>query len=131
MVPLKDVADVGIHTEPTAISHDDVLRDVTVTARVTGDPAAVVTAVRSRLPRMPMPQDYHAEVFGNAAVARAGVWRALGYAAAALIGIFLLLQAAVASWRRAWLLMLSLPLSAVNGACSPRRLPGACGAWDR
>jgi Cu/Ag efflux pump CusA len=127
MVPLKEVADVGIHAEPTAITHDDVLRDVTVTAKVTGDPAAVVAAVRSRLASMPMPQEYHAEVFGNTAVARAALWRALGYAAAALIGIFLLLQVAVASWRRAWLLTASLPLSVAGGVLVA---PLAGGLWS-
>jgi Cu/Ag efflux pump CusA len=116
MVPLKDVATVGIRPEPAAITHDDVLRDVEVTAKVTGDPGAAADAVRSRLAAVPMPYEYHAEVFGNAAAAQAGLWRALGYAAAALVGIFLLLQAAVASWRRAGLLMLSLPLSVAGGA---------------
>jgi multidrug efflux pump subunit AcrB len=120
------VATVAIRPEPTAITHDDVLRDVTVTARVTGDPAAVVAAVRSRLARMPMPYEYHAEVFGNAAAAQAGLLRALGYTAAALVGIFLLLQAAVASWRRAGLMMLSLPLAVAGGVLAA---PLAGGLW--
>jgi Cu/Ag efflux pump CusA len=74
-----------------------------------------------------MPQEYHAEVFGNTAVARAALWRALGYAAAALIGIFLLLQVAVASWRRAWLLTASLPLSVAGGVLVA---PLAGGLWS-
>src|SRR5207248_749978 len=53
--------------------------------------------------------------------------RALGYAAAALIGIFLLLQAAVASWRRAGLMMLSLPLSVAGGVLAA---PLAGGLWS-
>jgi Cu/Ag efflux pump CusA len=43
------------------------------------------------------------------------VTRGLAWGAVALVGIFLLLQAAVASWRRAGLMLASLPLSAVGG----------------
>jgi len=126
MVPLKSVATVAIRPEPAAITHDDVLRDVEVAAKVTGDPGAAVAAVQQRLAAVPMPYEYHAEVFGNAATAHAGLLRALGYTAAALIGIFLLLQAAVASWRRAGLLMLALPLSVAGGVLTA---PLAGGLW--
>ena len=77
MVPLKTVASVAIRPEPAAITHDDVLRDVEVAAKVTGDPAAAVDAVKQRLAAMPMPYEYHAEVFGNAAAAQADLLRAL------------------------------------------------------
>jgi Cu/Ag efflux pump CusA len=113
-VALKDVATLTVHAEPAAISHDDVLRDVAVTARVTGDPSAVASDVRARLARMPMPYEYHAEVSGNATAARAGTVRVLAYGAAALAGVFLLMQAAVASWRRAALMLAALPASAVG-----------------
>ena len=126
MVPLQTVATVAIRPELTAITHDDVLRDVEVAAKVTGDPGAAADAVKQRLASMPMPYEYHAEVFSNAATAQSGLLRALGYTDAALIGIFLLLQAAVASWRRAGLLMLSLPLS-VAGAVLTAPLAG--GIW--
>ena len=127
MVPLKTVATVAIRPEPTAITHDDVLRDVEVAAKVTGDPGAAADAVKQRLAAVPMPYEYHAEVFANAASAQADLLRALGYAAAALVGIFLLLQAAVASWRRAGLMMLSLPLSVAGGVLAA---PLAGGLWS-
>jgi Cu/Ag efflux pump CusA len=126
-VPLKDVATVRVAPEPVAVAHDDVLRDVQVVAKVSGDPGSVVSAVRSRLAAMPMPYEYHAEVFGNATVRRADLARVLAYGAAALIGIFLLLQAAAASWRRAGLLLLSLPLSVVGGVITA---PLAGGVWS-
>jgi Cu/Ag efflux pump CusA len=127
MVPLKSVATVAIRPEPTAITHDDVLRDVEVAAKVTGDPGAAADAVKQRLAAVPMPYEYHAEVFANAATAQAGLLRALGYSAAALVGIFLLLQAAVASWRRAGLMMLALPLSVAGGVLAA---PLAGGMWS-
>ncbi|MGN6174421.1 MAG: efflux RND transporter permease subunit, partial [Streptosporangiaceae bacterium] len=126
-VPLKDVATVRVAPEPVAVAHDDVLRDVEVAAKVSGDPSSVVAAVRSRLAAIPMPYEYHAEVFGNATVRRADLTRVLAYGAGALIGIFLLLQAAAASWRRAGLLLLSLPLSVVGGVIAA---PLAGGVWN-
>jgi len=126
-VALKSVAAVRVHAEPAAITHDDVLRDVAVTAKVTGDPSSVVAAVRSRIAALPMPYEYHAEVFGNATVERADLLRTLALGGVALVGIFLLLQAAVASWRRAVLLLVSLPLSVVGGVLLA---PLAGGIWS-
>jgi Cu/Ag efflux pump CusA len=126
-VALKSVASVRVHAEPAAITHDDVLRDVGVTAEVTGDPSSVVAAVRSRLAAVPMPYEYHAEVFGNATVKRADLLRTVALGGVALVGIFLLLQAAVASWRRGALLLVSLPLSVVGGVLLA---PLAGGIWS-
>jgi len=113
-VALKDVASLTVRAEPAAIVHDDVLRTVEVAARVTGDPAAVAAAVRAQIARMPMPYEYHAEVFGGATIRSADATRGLAWGAVALAGIFLLLQAAVGSWRRAGLMLISLPLSAAG-----------------
>jgi Cu/Ag efflux pump CusA len=114
-VALKDVASLAVRAEPAAIVHDDVLRSVEVAAGVTGDPSEVAAAVRAQIARMPMPYEYHAEVFGGATIRSSDATRGLAYGAVALVGIFLLLQAAVASWRRAGLMLASLPLSAVGG----------------
>ena len=114
-VALKDVASLTVRAEPAAIVHDDVMRSVEVAARVTGDPSEVAAAVRAQIARMPMPYEYHAEVFGSATIRSSDATRGLAYGAVALVGIFLLLQAAVASWRRAGLMLASLPLSAVGG----------------
>jgi Cu/Ag efflux pump CusA len=114
-VALRDVASLTVRSEPAAIVHDDVLRSVEVTARVTGDPSEVAAAVRAQIARMPMPYEYHAEVFGSATIRSSDETRGLAYGAVALVGIFLLLQAAVASWRRAGLMLVSLPLSAAGG----------------
>src|SRR5205085_12282607 len=85
-VALKDVATLTVRPEPAAIVHDDAARSVEVAARVTGDPSATVSAVRARLARVPMPYEYHAEVFGNATIRRADETRALAYGAVALVG---------------------------------------------
>jgi Cu/Ag efflux pump CusA len=126
-VALKDVATVGIRPEPVAIVHDDVLRTVEVTARITGDPGAVTAAVRSRVAHLPMPYEYHAEVFSNAVAQQDVLIRTLAAGAVALGIILLLLQAAVGSWRRAGLLLLSLPLSVAGGLFTA---PLAGQAWN-
>jgi Cu/Ag efflux pump CusA len=126
-VALKDVATVRIRPEPVAITHDDVLRTVEVAARITGDPSAVTAAVRSRVAHMPMPYEYHAEVFGNAVTKQADLTRTLGFGAVALVIVLLLFQAAVGSWRRAGLLLVSLPLSLAGGVLTA---PLAGGLWN-
>ena len=126
-VPLGKVATVSIQPEPAAITHDDVLRDVEVAAKVTGDPGAAVATVRARLAAMPMPLEYHAEVFGNATTEQAGLTRTLVFGGAALTGVFLLLQAAVGSWRRAALMLASLPLSVAGSVLAA---PLAGGTWS-
>jgi len=126
-VALKDLATVKVRPEPAAIVHNDVLRSVDVAATVTGDPESVVAAVKSRLASVPMPYEYHAEVFGNATSAHAVLIRTLACGAVALIGILLLLQAAVGSWRRAGLMVASLPLSIAGGVLTA---PLVGGVWN-
>ena len=76
-VALKDVASLTVRAEPAAIVHDDVLRSVEVAARVTGDPSEVAAAVRAQIARMPMPYEYHAEVFGSATIRSSDATRGL------------------------------------------------------
>ena len=60
---------------------------------------------------MQFPLEYHAEVLGGYAIQQSGLIRLLVFAAAALLGIFLLLQAAFRSWRLAAVAILTLPMS--------------------
>ena len=126
-VALKDVAAVRIRPEPVAITHDDVLRSIDVAARITGDPAAVSAAVRSRVAHLPMPYEYHAAVIANAVTHENTLIRVLVFGAVALVIILLLFQATTGSWRRAGLLLLSLPLSLAGGAITA---PLAGGLWN-
>ena len=118
-VSLKDVATVRLESEPTAIQHNGVGRTLDVTADIANRrPDDVVADLRTQLSRMPMPLEYHAEVIGTAADEQALGRRVIVYALGALIGVFLLLQAATASWRRAGLLLVTVALSCVGGALS-------------
>ena len=115
-VALKDVASLTVRAEPTAIIHDDVLaqrgggrlghrRPVRGGRGRTRPDRADADAVR--VPRGGVRQRHDPAAPTRPAGSPTG--------AVALVGIFLLLQAAVGSWRRAGLMLASLPLSAVGG----------------
>jgi Cu/Ag efflux pump CusA len=107
------------------IKHDDVSRYLDVTAGVRGRPLDAVTHdVQQRLRDIQFPLEHHAAVLGGYAEQRQQRLRVLSVAAAAAIGILLLLQAAFGSWRLAWLVFLSLPLALVGGALAALAFSG-------
>ena len=115
-VRLQDVADVRIGSSITAIQHDTVSRRIDVSLNTDGrDLGAVVADVRAKLAQVSFPLEYHAELLGEYAERQAAQGRLLGFALAALAGIFLLLQAAFGSWRLAGLLLVTLPMALVGG----------------
>lgn len=112
-VRLGDVADVRIAASPSIIERQAVSRYVDVGASVHGrDRDAVVSDVQSRLQGLSFPIEYHAEVL---AAETQPVWRLVSIAIAAAIGMFLLLQVFLGSWRLATLATLTLPIGAVGG----------------
>ena len=99
-VALGQVANVRIKPALSVIRHDAVSRSIDVTADVGGrDYDAVMADVNERLAQVQFPLEYHAEVLGDQADARAVERRVLGVAAIAAVLVLLLLQAAFASWR--------------------------------
>lgn len=114
-VSLGDVADVRIAPARSVVKREGVFAYVDVGATVSGrDLGAVLSDVDRRLAEISFPLEYRAEVRGSALSERAAVIRLLVVAAAALIGILLLLQAAFASWRRALVLLVTLPTALVG-----------------
>jgi Cu/Ag efflux pump CusA len=138
-VRLKDVADVRIRPDPTVVAHDNVSRRVDVTASVNGrDPAAVETDIKHRLTGVTFPVEYHAEVLGPARPQWMDRAQAAGIVIAITIAVFLLLQAALGTWRLATLLIVTLPLAPVGGlftallvhrGLSVASLLGLMGVW--
>ncbi|MDQ3346017.1 MAG: efflux RND transporter permease subunit, partial [Chloroflexota bacterium] len=103
-VSLGQVADVRIAPTPTVISRHAVARYVDVTASVSGrDATSVVHDLEQRFAAVSFPLEYRAEILGGALARDADALRLLGIVAAVLVGIFLLFQAAVDSWRLATL----------------------------
>ena len=115
-VRLDDVADVSIVPSPTVIRHERIAPYVDVVANVVGrDLGSVSRDVETRLKKVEFPLEYHPELLGEYAERLAAQQRILGVAAAALIGIFLLLQACFRSWRLALIAFLALPASIAGG----------------
>jgi CzcA family heavy metal efflux pump len=116
-VQLREVADVRIAPSPVIIRRDAVSRFIDVGANVRGRALNSVAAdIRNQLQAIEFPLEYHAEVLGESIEQQAAQQRMLGVVIAAVIGIFLLLQAAFASWRLAFATILTLPMAVAGGA---------------
>lgn len=115
-VTLGKVADVRISPAATVIERHAVSRFVDIGASVSGRSIDSVTSdVESRLQEVQMPFEYHLEVLGDSQGLQANQQRLLGIAIAALVGIYLVLQAALSSWRLAFVVFLTLPMALVGG----------------
>jgi Cu/Ag efflux pump CusA len=124
-VRLGDIATVRVISAPTVIRHDATLRSVDVTAGVRGrDVSAVLSDIRDRVRGVPMPLEYHAEVLGDAAQHQTENLQTTGLAIAVAVGVFLLLQAALTSWRLAALVFLTLPLSGAGAVLAASLVGG-------
>ncbi|GJL77813.1 MAG: cation transporter [Nitrospinaceae bacterium] len=113
---LGDVATVSIHPATTVIKHDSIAPYVDVVANVKGrDLGSVNREVEEAIKTVKFPLEHHPELLGEYAE-RVGAQRGiLGVSVAALVGIFLLLQACFGSWRLALIGFLALPASVAGG----------------
>lgn len=112
---MGDVADVSIASTPVVMKHENRAPYVDVVANVDGrDPGAVTQDVAQRLATVKFPLEYHSELLGEYAQRSQASQRMLGVAAAALVGIFLLLQACFRNWTLAGVGFAAL-LTAVAG----------------
>jgi Cu/Ag efflux pump CusA len=115
-VRLGEVATVKVTHNPVDIKHYGVERYMDVVAGVKGRAlGSVQSDVTKRLQGMSMPLEYSAEVIKQSTDVQAPAGRLVGMAIAAIIGIFLLLQAAFSSWRLAALVFFSAPVALVGG----------------
>ena len=116
-VRLEQVADVRTQPSPAVIKRDAAQRYVDVEADVSGRSLGAVAAdVEDRLANTEFPLEYHAEVLGQTTTGQEiNLGRVVGFGLAAVIAIFLLLQAAFRSWRLAGLAFLTLPVALAGG----------------
>jgi len=115
-VPLSSIANVTVGPDPQDIQHEALSRYVDVTAPVyVGSVGSAQSAIQHKLSRLSFPLDYHAEVIGSTPDAPSSHFKFLSFGFAALVGVFLLLQAAFGSWRLALVFLLVLPVSLVGG----------------
>jgi len=98
------------------VRHYGVERYVDVTAGVKGrGVGAVEDDVESRLQRMSFPLEYTAEVIRPSQDVQPPASLFISLSIAALVGIFLLLQAAFGSWRLAALVAVASPVALLGG----------------
>jgi Cu/Ag efflux pump CusA len=71
--------------------------------------------VQARLAAMTFPLEYHAEVLTDSTSGEIGATKVIATAIAVLVAMFLLLQAALRSWRVAALAFLTLPAALAGG----------------
>jgi Cu/Ag efflux pump CusA len=115
-VHLEDVADVRIIPLPNAIDRESFSRTIDIGANVEGrDLGSVVGELQEKLRAVDFPLGVHPEVLGEFAERQAAQSRLLGFAAVAVIGIFLILVASFGSWRLATLAFVTLPMALVGG----------------
>jgi CzcA family heavy metal efflux pump len=115
-ITLGEVADIRMVPAPIVINRDSVSRFIDVTATVSGRNLDSIAAdIKARLGGVAFPFEFHAEVINNAGEQQAVQQRLLGIVLAALIGIFLLLQAAFRSWQLALVGFLTLPMALAGG----------------
>jgi Cu/Ag efflux pump CusA len=115
-VRLTQVAAVRLAPIPTVIRRQGASRWVAVQGSVQGrDLNSVVRDVQASLQTVTFAREYHAELLGEYAELQATQRSLWSVALAAVLGIFLLLQAAFRSWRLALLAFLALPAALVGG----------------
>jgi Cu/Ag efflux pump CusA len=116
-VRLGEVADVRVRDLPLSIRRESVSRYLDVDADVSGRNLDSVAAdIEDRLQRSTFPIEYHAEVLPQTTAAEINRGLIIGTAIAVAIAIFLLMQAALRSWRLAAIGFLTLPVALAGGA---------------
>lgn len=123
--PLGELASVRVRPAPTVIEREAVSRYLDVRARIAGgDAGGLQREVGRRLREVAMPLGYHAELRGSPGGGDGRSLRLLGLALAALVAMYLVLQAAFGSWRLAAAAFLSFPVALAGGLLAVAAIDG-------
>ncbi len=116
-VKLVDVASVAMLPTPNVVKRERASRRMDIAANLSGerDLGSVVRDVEARLKTVDFPTQYHAELIGEHTERKAAEQRIFIFSLAALVGIFVLLQASFGSWRLATVAFFTLPSALVGG----------------
>ncbi len=124
VIRLGDVANVTVRSTPPIIEHDDISRYIDVTANIKRRNVGDVTSdVRKALKGISMPQEFHTTLLSDYSNEQSSQRRVMAFAIAAIIGVFLVLQAAFRSWRLGAIAILVILVS-VTGAPVAARIYG-------
>ncbi|TFD76161.1 efflux RND transporter permease subunit [Cryobacterium sp. Sr8] len=115
-VQLGQVAEVRVSPNQTVINHDDTSRRIDVSAEIAGRSLAdVTTDIQAAIAKMEFPVEHHAAIppqYEGQQASGQLVWWLL---AAAVIGILILLQTVLGSWKLAGLAFVLLPVALFGG----------------
>ena len=112
VVPLKEIASIQIVPEVTNIRRESIARFIDLSATISGRSIPdVLSDVTGIINNVKFPLEYRAELLGEYAERLDSQQRMLGFLIAALILIFLLLQAVFRSWKLAIAVFCTLPLA--------------------
>ncbi|HLO98976.1 MAG TPA: efflux RND transporter permease subunit, partial [Fimbriimonas sp.] len=117
-IPLSQLATVKRETGPNTINRENVSRRIVVQANVEGrDLNTVVTELQDKLrpQQASWPRGYYIEYGGQFQSQKSAMARIMLIGAFTVIGIFLVLNLALKSWRMALQVMVNLPLALVGG----------------
>lgn len=118
LIPLSQLATVKKVTGPNTINRENVSRRIVVQANVQGrDLNSVVTELQSKMKpqQADWPRGYYLEYGGQFQSQQSAMARILVIGFFTIIGIFLVLNVALKSWRLALQVMVNLPLALVGG----------------
>lgn len=115
-VRLSSIAGITVRPDPIDIRHQALSRYVDVSAPIyAGALSSAQAKINSVLAHMSMPLTYHAEVIGGTPDNPTSHGLFLTFVLAAALGVFLLLQAVLSSWRLAAAVLASVPLALAGG----------------
>jgi CzcA family heavy metal efflux pump len=118
-VRLGDVADVAIVPTPNEIKRENASRRLDITCNVQGrDLGAVARDIEEKVKAIPFDQEYHPEFLGEYAARQESTNRLYALAAAALLGIALLLYVDFQAWRPTLIVLLTVPFALIGGVVS-------------
>ena len=126
---LGDIAQVRIVSSETVIHHRASIRYIDIVADVRGRPLGDVERdIQAAIRTVEFPVEYHAEITTKYAEQQNAGLLAMGVGAAVLIGVLLLVQTAVRSWKTALAAFLGLP-AALSGGFLAALLAGRSVSW--
>ncbi|MET1065824.1 MAG: efflux RND transporter permease subunit [Arthrobacter sp.] len=116
-VQLGEIATIRMVPNEVVVMHDDTSRRIDVVADVSGRPLADVQRdIEAAIKQIQFPMEYHAEIPTKYGQVQAADSLVLWLAAAALLGVLLLLQTAVRGWKFAVAIFLALPAALAGAA---------------
>jgi Cu/Ag efflux pump CusA len=125
VVRLGDVATITTSSQPADIQHQAMSPYLDVSATVTGGAQTTSAAVTSRLAAMRFPLEYHAQLVSTGPGGGTPAGRLITYALAALLGIILVIQAILGSWRLAGIVLGAVILAVAVAALTALAVGGS------